>query len=310
MKIIKKIIKNNISESKYQKLVDIAWFLRGKRSKVVHAFIPMLFNDDEFLKYVLKKKIGLERNFDKISTLVLKGSHADYSFIPDYFESSFNLGLTSSDLFNTFAIYKSYSHKFDKLDNIIVFYSVFSSGYSLINTSSRYLTVVYNYFFGTSYDNYNLIDSKYEKLIIGKCDEITKVGLDVEIDYKGYENKTYYMKNISAKSRVKTHLRENLREPDQLEWLVLLNKEIIKDNRRLTVVIPPARSDYKAKLPSEDVVFKKIIDAQLENVEIINLYNSQFFLDSDFGDTDHLNDDGAKKMTIKLKEIFIEKGFV
>lgn len=266
---------------------------------------PDLFDDPEFLSYVYKKKIGIELKSDSITTLALRSSIADYSFYSPLWTGAYNLGLTSSDLFSTYHLYKNFRINLPNLKNVIVFFSVPAPGYSLINSIEGYRTIAYKYFFNIPYSTEGYIKPEFEKRVYKKCNNL-KIS-EVDSAYWGYEKKSYYGIDISAQERVRTHLRENIREPDQMNWLSSLSGLVNSDGRRLFVVIPPVRSDYKNLLPSDIVLYEKLFKLESEGLEIINLFNSDKFNDTDFGDTDHLNNEGAIKMTGELKKIFLDK---
>jgi hypothetical protein len=257
-----------------------------------------LFMDDDFLSYVYKKKLGLENNLNSITTLALRGSHADYGVFTQGEYGIYNLGLTSTDIYFNFKLYEIYSKKMNKLENVIFFYSVFTPGLSLVKINEKYRLVAYKYFFNVPYQDSNLIDKKYEKKIKSRCRKIKPIGL--EDKYFGYDKKKQLISNISAEQRAKTHARENRREPNQLEWLVNLINLVKKDGRTLYIVIPPAKKAYMDCLPNKSKLFEKLYSLDLRNVKIIDLYGSPIFDDSDLGDFDHMNEKGAKKLTNEL----------
>jgi hypothetical protein len=104
-------------------------------------------------------------------------------------------------------------------------------------------------------------------------------------------------------------LRENRREPNQLEWLQKLSQSIKQDNRKLIIVLSPCRSDYRDMLPAKEELFHKLYNLGLNDVEFLNFYDSDLFTDEDMGDTDHLNEKGAKKLTSEIQKYFAESNF-
>ena len=276
-----------------------------KLRKKIH---PDLFDGNEFLSYVYKKKIGIERNLKSIETLALRASTTDYAFYSPMWKDSYNLGLTSADLFNTYHLYNNYRNRLPVLKNVIVFFSVSAPGFSLIHSTERYRTVAFNYFFQVPYSNESYINPKFEKRIIRKCNKLNTP--DIDFSYSGYEKKNNYGIDIAPPERVRTHLRENKREPDQMNWLNSLVNLVNSDERRLVVVIPPFRSDFKNLLPSEVVLFEKLYILESEGMKILNFFNSDKFHDTDFGDTDHLNEAGAIKMTNEIRKMFENRNWL
>jgi hypothetical protein len=284
--MLKKLIKSFIPK----------WIL--KKIVSYHIRKSMLHMDDKFLSYVYKKKMGLENNLNNIQTLALRGSHADYSVFTEGEHSIYNLGLTSSDLYVSFKLYENYSGKMRNLDNVVLFYSVFTSGLSLVKINEKYRLVSYKYFFGIPYQDESLIDYKVEKKIQNKCRKINIP--QIEDEYFGYEKKDEFITTTSAEQRAKTHLRENKRVPNQLEWLERFIQLVKKDKRQLYIVIPPAKKSYMECLPKKSKLFEKLYSLDLSGVEIIDFYGSPLFDDSDLGDFDHMNEKGAKKLSNEL----------
>lgn len=259
--------------------------------------------DDSFVRYVKLKKKGLEQHKGDITTVALRGSYVDYGYYAS--EGSYNLGLTSSDLYSSFWIYESQLRYLPKLKNCVLYYSVFCPGFELIKTVEKYRQLVYSKIF-----EYNLPDSitlnpKHVSYVLKCIDKADNVNCD--ISYYGYQRKSDFAET-PASVRVAHHLRENIREPDQLKWLELLADEIDKDRRRLFIVLPPYRSDYKKLLPAKSIIYKKLFSINFpSSTVIVDFHDSEIFNDSDFGDTDHLNEQGAKKITSELNLSFIFK---
>lgn len=262
-----------------------------------------LFDEKGFLQYVAKKKKGLEVNKAKISAIALRGSVADYGFYANCKDGLYNLGLTSSDLYTSYQLYKKLSPDLTDLEYVYLFLGAMSPGFSLIKTKEKYRAVAYKYFFDVDYQENEEIDPKLENKILKKCNKIKVKNTDA--DYRGYEKKKYYGAHLKAEERVATHIRENQREPDQMEWIERL-AELAKDNgHRLVLVLAPFRSDYRALLPETEELFEKFYALEADVWKIINFYDSPLFDDSDLGDTDHLNEKGAIKMTNELLRLSV-----
>ncbi len=268
--------------------------------------IALTLNDDiEFINYVNRKKKGIETNGLNIDTLALRGSTADYCFYPPAYKNSYNLGLTSSDLYTCYHLYYNYRNQLKNLKEVVLFMGVFVQGYSLINTVERYRSVTYSYFFNVPYMDESLIKKRYEKWIIKRC---TSKGEVVNIkENDGYYQKSYYANNIKAEERVRGHLRENSRTPNQLEWFKKLAHLVHSDKRKLVVVFPPFRSDYKHLIPDSKEIYRDILGLNLKGIKYIDLTNENVVCDEDFGDTEHLYKQGAIKLTHRLYDILHSK---
>lgn len=259
-----------------------------------------LFMDRDFIEYVCKKKKGLEKHGSEIELLALRGSHCDYGIYSNAYKSIFNLGLTSSDLYTSHQLYEKSKALTPNLKYVVLFYSVFTPGLCLIKTKEKNRLVTYNHIFKMDYQTEGLIDKKEERKILKKIKKIQLKECSLEDSYRGYVNPSHFGVNIKAETRIKTHLRENKREPNQLEHLLKLSKSVNNDNRKLVIILSPNRADYKSLLKNNDELFSSLYQLQLKNVDVIDYYNCDLFLDSDFGDTDHLNEKGAKKLTENL----------
>lgn len=277
-------------------------------TKLRKRVLPDLFDNPEFLRYVYHKKIGIDRKSESINTLALRASTTDYAFYSPMWKDSYNLGLTSSDLFNTYHLYNNYRNILPKLKNVIVFFSVSAPGFSLIHCIERYRTVAYKYFFQVPYSHDGYINPKFEKKILLKCKKA--IIPTVDLSYCGYEKKNQFQTGIINQERVRIHLRENMREPNQMNWLKSLLDLVNSDGRRLVVVIPPLRSDYKKILPSDSDLFMKLFNMESLGLEILNFLHSDKFQDTDFGDTDHLNEGGAIKLTNEIHKIFENRNWL
>lgn len=255
--------------------------------------------DDAFIKYVKLKRIGLERHKDQIESVAFRGSNADYDYYPD--SHSYNLGLTSGDLYSAYWLYTNNLRKCTNLKNCILFYSVSCCGLELVKTVEKYRQVVYSTVFAYDLPDDARIDKKNLEAI---QKHIENVGVsDCDISYRGYEKKQYFM-TVSANERVKSHLRENKREPDQLIWLKKLSAEIDKNHQHLYIVLPPYRSDYRKLLPEKEIVYNKLFSIHFpESTTIVDFHDANGFDDADFGDTDHMNEQGAMKLTRELNNI-------
>ncbi len=284
-------IKRKLSSTKIYKGIS-AVLLKNKEN---------IYDDISYLEYLKSKKICFENNLNSIEVLALKCSITDFSFFSPCWKNSYNLGLISINLYESYELYIKYKIKLEALKYVIIFFPIFTPGFSLIKTKEKYRLVAIKYFFEIPYQNNNLIDRKKEREIFRKCTRISNKLSSNNIEY-GYINRKNYIDLIDVKERVSGHLRENKREPDQLEWLIKLNNEIKQNNQKLYVVIPPYRSDYMKCLSDKEKLFSKLYDLKLDNCRILNFFKDSNFDDDDFLDTDHLNLKGAKKITSLIKE--------
>lgn len=257
------------------------------------------FDNEIFLKYVAGKSNAFHEKSAQTETLALLSSYADYGFFPSEFPNSFNLGLTSSDLYTAYQTYSIHVKKLSALKRIILFYGVFSPGLSLIQTSERYRAAAYKYYFQIPYQDTNCINSIVERKIFKKCREISGPAFS-DSDF-GYNKKTFFFQGDYLEKRVATHLRENRRCPSQVPWLERLAELCSYNNHNLYVVIPPVRSDYRAALPPKSELFESIYFNTKCSFKIIDCFDGDVVDDDQMGDTDHPSEEGAIKLTHHLR---------
>jgi hypothetical protein len=266
--------------------------------KVFPDFRINTFQDNEFLTYVYKKKLGLLQCADKIESLALRGSGADYDFLDQTNGPNYNLGLTSTDLHATYHLYKNSTYILPKLQNVIIFFVPIAPGLELTKSREKYRYVAYRHFFDIPYQDARDISKRIERRIIKKCDSLTAP--NIPILYRGYDKKKYLGPGTDVATRAKAHLRENQREPDQMCWLNKMIELADQIGHRIWIVIPPFKSDFKSELPKSEVLFSKLYNMDIGKHTILDFYDDDRFDDSDMGDTDHLNEKGAIKITAKI----------
>ena len=264
----------------------------------------------KFWEYFDKKKRKIHRNFENlyekycainfskndIKTLVIGSSHGLYGYRAE--KEDFNLCDLSQDLYTSFELYKRYVEG-TNLKNVILFYSIFSNGFELSKTHENFRCAGYKYFFNIDYDINEALSNDIELL-----SKIFKLNKNIKNYYGNFEK--YKVIHSVAKERIKTHLRENQRNNLQNEWL----KEIINitqnKNHNFYICIAPAREDYRKLLPDKEELFKSLYEISSDKTKILNFYDNTEFNYSDFCDTDHLNLQGAKKLTKMIKSFMIQ----
>lgn len=267
-------------------------------------------NHDDFILYVKKKKDGFEYQSSEIVNLALRGSNADYAFHATKENNSYNLGLTSSDLYMAYKLYAINMEKLTKLENIIVFFNVASPGLDISMTSENFRSVVYKFFFNVDYQSMDRINKKTEKEILKSCVNVNYEKHGLISEYFGSDEKKYYGSHITAEERAKTHLRENKRENRQTIWLEKLVQLAKLNNIDVYCVLQPVRSDFKELLPSDSELFRDVLDMEFDNFKVLNYFNSNEMDDTHLGDTDHLNEKGSMKITeMILRDIDIKNEY-
>jgi hypothetical protein len=259
----------------------------------------------DWARDLMIKQKGFLNNLNKIETLILGSSHGDYGFNPQYFQKySYNLASASQDLYYSYSLYEKFYSKIPKLKNIILFYSVFSPGFELEKTSEYQRCILFKDFFDISFKTLreNIVsEEKAYKKIYKKI----KRKLKIDENYRGYSQpEIFFEQEFTVERKTQVHLRENLRENNQLFYLKKLCESAINNSHEVVIVLSPAREDYKSCLPKSNELFNTLFELTNENnIKVFNFYDDENFINSDFGDFDHLKPFGAVKLTQKINEL-------
>ncbi len=270
-----------------------------KLKKFLREIQPQKINI-QHAKELFVKKSGFINKIDEIETLVLGSSHGDYGFNPEFFDKiAYNLCYASQDFYYSYKLYQNFYNKIPKTKNILLFYSVFSAGLELDKTTEYPMCSYYKLLFGIPYKTNNKSYTKFER----QLNKNNFGHLNTSAYYLGYNNPQFFFgEDYGVINRVKTHLRENQRKNNQTEYINKIFELSKQANHDLTVIIPPARNDYKNNLPDSDFLFEELYNISKNKFNILNFYNDKDFLFDDFGDFDHLNYNGAIKLTQKIRE--------
>lgn len=79
-----------------------------------------------------------------------------------------------------------------------------------------------------------------------------------------------------------------------------------KELANIYIVIPPATKYYKKYCSGEfKEMFYNVLEIAKDSgalLEVLDFWDDEAFSDDDFNDMDHLNEQGAAKLTCKIKE--------
>ncbi len=246
----------------------------------------------------------LRSDHSDLTTIVLGSSHGDFGFNPAYFPGSFNLCCASQDLKHSYLLYRHVVENYKRITNVVLFYSVFSPGWNLQrNPSEKCVGMALDELFNLN------IPHDYEELQ-GEFLKIRGRLNHLNFDSNGYRGflqdrgKTYFPLSYGASKRAADHLRWNSSHGENLHLLRLLLCAR-QHNHQVSIVVPPARSDYKDALNKgfgllfsslQEILYEFHIDFE---VKLVNAFDSQIFEDAHFGDFDHLlpTGNGTERLT-------------
>lgn len=110
--------------------------------------------------------------------------------------------------------------------------------------------------------------------------------------------------------RALAHFKINQKSSNQMDYCVKLIKETKENEQNLYFVLPPMHQRYKKVWPNSNIIFERLykICQKYSHVQILNLYDSKEFEDNNFMDADHLNHNGAAKMSAIMHEAIKKNG--
>ncbi len=264
------------------------------------------------------KKTYLDAHSNEVEILVLGTSHNFYGVDPVYFSShTFNAAYLSQPLNYDYEILKKYSNRFDHLKTVVLNVSAFSL-YSTLTTSHWIKNYVLYYDMGNTAhslsDHFEILADrlfiscrKFFRYYIKKEQPIRTSALGWGTNYK---TPGAVDLNISGKKEAKRHTEniasEKVRNVFEANKLVVSN--IIswakEKNIRLIFVTTPGYKTYRENLnrAQTDTTIATIsrLIAGNGHCNYLNLLDDTRFSAPDFFDGDHLDEAGAKKLSLLL----------
>ena len=240
---------------------------------------------------------GLSRLASEVEELCLGSSHAHYGYYAE--GRRYNLGDPSCDAYYSLQMLRYWAVRMPVLKRVFYFYDIFNPGnvIDLGRESFRRICWLKSYGMMPQTPVFRRDTDIGESY--AACEEVLNAVTAEHIaalpdGYRGNAIKRSPMPNVDLPRRVAMHLKLNEGNCDRYVSEMI---ELCRDRKlELVIVIPPLRSDYMRELPPG---FK----LQPPNgARIINYMDSGLFADGDFKDSDHLNEEGARKLTRLLHE--------
>ena len=138
--------------------------------------------------------------------------------------------------------------------------------------------------------------------------KVEKYILSKEFDVENYYGESLHVRDFTAslpaKEVVEKHMKANQRHNNQIQYFKDILGLAKRHKHNVFVVLPPLRQDYRQYLPSKEIVFKELLDVLKENknVKLLDFMDLKNLNDDDFSDPDHLNSQGAAKLTREIKK--------
>lgn len=275
----------------------------------------MMENGNPFpglIAYFAAKRAMFQREQHSLTRLALGSSHGDFAFDPAYCPGSFNLCSRSQDFRHSLALYQYAARQAPNLDTLIVFYSLFSSGNVLEQSpSEKTLAPLMNEVFrlGLRYEDEQL--SQIALQLEGRLEGIDDT-LGGMSGFLPHHQKAFMSADYGVLRRVEDHLRLNHKEDgnQHLAQLLILAAEF---GHRVLLVIPPMHTDYRAVAgPDSAHLFRGALELQQLmaclrpgfSIDVLDCYADPDFVDSYFGDYDHLipTGEGTRLLSTKIDQ--------
>lgn len=264
----------------------------------------------------------LDNHSKEIEILVLGSSHSFYGVNPLYFSmKSFNASHVSQSLDYDLEILKKVLLDSPKLRYVLLPISYFTFYFKLDSGKQSWRVKNYNIYYNIN--KYSSIEHLSEVLslklttnleriyqyYIQNVDSISCSELGWGVKYKSEKSKNLMVTGKGAA------LRHTAKDFKYLEENFAYLKSIVdlcqKRGVKVILFTPPAFKTYRDNLNIKQLnnMRKKIneITNLYSNCIYLDLIDSSLFVPNDFYDSDHLNDIGAKKLTLLLNQYILDE---
>jgi len=285
-------------------------FIIGFGTEVLLRKIP---ND-----YAYKKNY-LDQHANSIKILFLGNSHAYYGMDPQYTHyTSFNAAYVSQSFNCDLEILKKYENKLDSLKYIVLPLDYASLNGRLEKGSESWRAKNYVIYYGinithniadrTELFNNNLkvivkrISNFYfQNIAGGTC---SNLGWGNDYTYKNQKDLEVSGKTAAQRYKSRKFFDDNIKS---LQSLI----EFAKAKKiRIVFYTPPAYKTYVQNFTNEELDQSSNLGAKLSasdpgNIVYFNFLNDTSFTAADYYDADHLDEFGAKKLTVKIDSLIM-----
>lgn len=268
---------------------------------------------------IIFSMLSLHRHFTKhaerVETLILGSSHGVYGFIPQD-NSECNLSFSSCDLYYTAQLFKAVLNKAPHLKRALIFFSPFSSGFRIQNSSwAITLSGLMQTVWGIPRNPDGRVSTEelkhsaeIRRFIQDKHDSLyleTRELLDLRYDLCIKTTATNYIRNLSdGEAQYYRKLPQTAALTSELKHLYSLI-ECARESGILTYVIVPPYTRFYLSHFDEQPVFKHLkplLKDFYPQVTVLDYTADRDFCDLDFYDPHHLNRGGAYKLTHKIRQ--------
>lgn len=265
--------------------------------------------------YQLKKDY-LDEYAAEINTLILGSSHTFYGLNPEYFsKKTFNAAYVSQSLDLDYEILNAYQNKLKNLKTVIIPISYFSLFETLETDVEKWRIKNYVIYYG--FENTYQFTDNFESLN-NHITQNVKKGIKYYFLDKSYITSSHlgWGTNFNSKNKktlngaftAKKHTAKDFNLFDKnvksLQKIIALCQ---KNKIKVIFVTTPTHASYyqnlnKNQLEKTTKTISEFVKNN-SNFKYLNLLKSEKFTKDDFYDADHLNEIGAKKLSLLLNHL-------
>lgn len=263
------------------------------------------------------KSQWLNKNSSSVVIWTFGSSHGYFGIDPQYFgKKSFNSAHVAQSLKFDFLIFKKYIEEMKSLKTVILPVSYFSMRTSMKNEIEKWRIPNYHIYYGYKNVNFaNRFKMNNEKSPVNRA---VKSLLGIENE-RICSDLGWGASHISAnrladweKSGLKSskvHTKSNVSNDIYLQnekYVIEICRECEEKGINVILLTTPTHESYYRFLDTvqlkETVTFCRETECEFANVRYVNLLKDNRFTDDDFFDSDHVNERGAKKLTLILND--------
>ncbi|MGU3422086.1 hypothetical protein [Methylobacterium sp. D54C] len=258
-----------------------------------------------FAKLEAKRNTFMEVGPD-VDTIIIGSSHGEYGIDPAHIDGSFNLCTISQDLSQSAMMYGWAARRNRHLRQVVVLYSIFSYGFDCLKTSEKGRAVFLRRAFGFGWPQH-LDDLLWTMDLHIPWPDFSDVPPHLYNGFTRSDDVFFFAQDANQLARrVARHValsEQRYAGGEQFARLAAILAFARRRGDRVCVVIPPVRDDYRAALPADLPLFRKVralcerCDAQL-----VDEFSNDEYAGADFGDPDHLRPagDGARRLSERV----------
>lgn len=267
-----------------------------------------------------QKKEYLDKHASEIETLVLGSSHSYYGVAPRFFSTkAFNAAMVSQSLDLDHQIYSLYLPKMTALKQLIIPIDCFSLHKQLSSGNESWRVKNYNIYYEMDVtldpsQNFELLSFPLTTNISRLYEHLSGNDLINNISELGYAwlpadeapKVTEFLEIGISSAKRHTHSDTTFAELNLNHLSNMLDASRQKGVKVL-LYTSPALVEYTSHLNADQVEKSrnrtKKLCADFPNCKFVDLMADSTFVHSDFWDPDHLNVQGAEKLSLKLDSL-------